>query len=98
MTFAFDDYEVGLDDPQGWKVSKEKYSYKGIIDGFTTVQLLLDFTPGKESWKLKIGKADFGGFVDPADGLDVRLQVGNYEGGLHLVPSQKTVLSYPTKQ
>lgn len=101
VMFSLDDWEVNLDeaDPEskGWKTSKQKYTFNGIYGGMMSVQVILDFTTGKEFWKVKITKANFSGLIEGMDGLDVILRVNEYEGGLRLEVVQTTTLIYPVK-
>ena len=99
VVLSIDEWSLDLDNSEsgGWKTSGSKHTFKGTFDGVTTLELVLDFTTGKSFWKAKVTKADFFGQIDGKDGLDVRLIVGDYEGGVQLPAAQTTTLTFPLK-
>lgn len=98
VVFSLDDWSLALSDEDGWKWSedKRKGSYKAKPDDGSTVTLQLDFA--KKQWKFKTSKTDFGDDVNGDDGLDVRLRLGDYEGGVRLDAASQSNLNYPPKQ
>ena len=95
-----DKFKIALDDADkgaSWKSGNGRHVFKGKYDDVTTVQFVLDLSKESASWKFKVSKADFWDDIDGTDGLDFRVIIGNYQGGLRLDADQTTTMSYPQK-
>ncbi len=98
MIVSLDNHELALDDAEGdWKAKDGKFNYKGVLDGVTTIQFVLDISKQAASWKIKLTKDDFWDEVEGSDGIDLRIIAGDYEGGLRLGVDQMTTLTFPKK-
>ncbi len=101
VTVLIDKFKVALNDADegaAWKSGNGRHIFKGTFAGVTVVQFVLDLSKNSASWKFKVSKADFWDDIDGADGLDFRVIIGSYQGGLKLDADQTTTMSYPRKQ
>ncbi len=100
VTVLIDKFKIALDDADvgsAWKSGNDRHIFKGTFAGVTVVQFVLDLSKNSASWKFKVSKADFWDDIDGSDGLDFRVIIGNYQGGLRLDADQTTTMSYPQK-
>ncbi len=75
---------------------KKIFKAKGQTADLAKYALLLDF--GSGLWSFRLGAAnDLAEEIYENDGVDIILQVGDYESGLRLNGSRKITLSYPKK-
>ncbi len=100
VTVLIDKFKVALNDADegsAWKSGNGRHIFKGTFAGVTVVQFVLDLSKNSANWKFKVSKADFWDDIDGSDGLDFRVIIGNYQGGLRLDANQTTTMSYPQK-
>ena len=96
VIISIDEWEE-LTDSNNWRQSgdKSKYKYNGTTIDDAKMRIDLDFEKG--IWKFKLNKASLYDYIYGNDGIDVRLTIGDYEGGLRIYADQKTTLTYPQK-
>ncbi len=100
VTVLIDKFKLALNDADegsAWKSGNGRHIFKGTFAGVTVVQFVIDLSKNSASWKFKVSKADFWDDIDGSDGLDFRVIIGNYQGGLRLDADQTTTMSYPQK-
>lgn len=96
VTIHIDNWGETLLDDEAWSMKGDaKAVYKEKADDGATLLLYLDL--GGKSWKFSIKNVDFQDDIDASDGIDVKLRVGDYEGGLRLEADQVTTFKYPPK-
>ena len=89
---SFDNFIISVPavkyDEANWSSrNAEEYTYTGIT---ANGQVKLKINIIKRTWSFKLRNADFADDIDYSDGIDVSLNIGQYQGGLKLDPTIQT--------